>query len=151
MGNYFNKTALKNYQSQQSSSINTPSHHIRITSETSTCISFADSSKAVQILLIIFLNLYFIFLCCLHLEIYMLKTWPLPCTVVVCGGRGRNQCVPRLVLNGWGIAVPEIFGAIREDSRWCVYVRISAQQIVSNRSLSLWAHWKVLFARANAF
>ena len=39
----------------------------------STCISFADSSKAVQILLII-LNLYFMFLCCLHLEIYMLKT-----------------------------------------------------------------------------
>ena len=34
----------------------------------STCISFADSSKAVQILLII-LNLYFMFLCCLHLKI----------------------------------------------------------------------------------
>ena len=33
------------------------------------------------------------------------------------GGRGRNQGVPRLVLNGCGIAVPEIFGAIREDSR----------------------------------
>ena len=33
------------------------------------------------------------------------------------GGRGRNQGVARLVLNGCGIAVPEIFGAIREDSR----------------------------------
>ena len=42
--------------------------------------------------------------------------------VCVCGGGGgggwwRNQGVPRLVLNGCGIAVPEIFGAIREDSR----------------------------------
>ena len=37
MGNYFNKTALKNYQSQQSSSIYTPSHHIGITSETCWC------------------------------------------------------------------------------------------------------------------
>ena len=35
----------------------------------------------------------------------------------VCGERGRNQGVARLVLNGCGIAVPEIFGAIREDSR----------------------------------
>ena len=35
----------------------------------------------------------------------------------VCGGGGRNQGVARLVLNGSGIAVPEIFGAIREDSR----------------------------------
>ena len=35
----------------------------------------------------------------------------------VCGWRGRNQGVTRLVLNGCGIAVPEIFGAIREDSR----------------------------------
>ena len=37
-----------------------------------------------------------------------------------CGGvcvRGRNQGVARLVLNGCGIAIPEIFGAIREDSR----------------------------------
>ena len=33
-----------------------------------------------------FLNLYFMLLCCLHLEIYMLKTWHLPCTVVVCLG-----------------------------------------------------------------
>ena len=32
-------------------------------------------------------------------------------------GRGRNQGVVRLELNGCGIAVPEIFGAIREDSR----------------------------------
>ena len=30
---------------------------------------------------------------------------------------GRNQGVARLVLNGCGIAVPEIFGAIRGDSR----------------------------------
>ena len=33
------------------------------------------------------------------------------------GGGGRNQGVPRLVLKGCGIAVPEIFGAVREDSR----------------------------------
>ena len=32
-------------------------------------------------------------------------------------GRGRNEGVARLALNGCGIAVPEIFGAIREDSR----------------------------------
>ena len=55
----------------------------------------------------------------------------------VWGGTGRNEGVARLVLNRCGIAVPEIFGAIREDSRWCVYVRISAHQVVSNRSLSL--------------
>ena len=37
----------------------------------------------------------------------------------VCGGGGCDQGVARLVLvlNGCGIAVPEIFGAIREDSR----------------------------------
>ena len=66
-----------------------------------------------------------------------------------CGGvwgRGRDQGVPRLLLNGWGIAVPEIFGAIREDSRWCVYVRISAHQIVSNRSLSFWAQKNIVCA-----
>ena len=37
-----------------------------------------------------------------------------------CGGvwgEGRNQGVSRLALNGCGIAVPEKFGAIREDSR----------------------------------
>ena len=34
------------------------------------CFSFADSSKAVQILFIIFLNLYFMFLCCLG-DIYV--------------------------------------------------------------------------------
>ena len=38
-----------------------------------------------------FLNLYFMFLCCLHLEIYMLKTWPIPCTVVVCAGEGAQS------------------------------------------------------------
>ena len=37
--------------------------------------------------------------------------------VVCVRGRGRNQGVARLVLNGCGIVVPEIFGAIREDSR----------------------------------
>ena len=47
----------------------------------------------------------------------MLKTWPIPCTVVVCAGEGCNQGAARLVLNGCGIAVPEIFGAIREDSQ----------------------------------
>ena len=35
----------------------------------------------------------------------------------MCGGGGHNQGVARLVLNGCGIAVPEIFGAIRECSR----------------------------------
>ena len=59
----------------------------------------------------------------------MLKTRPLPCTVVVCvcvcvgggggGGRGKRG-VARLVLTGCGIVVSEIFGAIREDSRCCV-------------------------------
>ena len=57
----------------------------------SICISFADSSKAVQILSIIFLNLYFMVLCWLHLEIYMLKSWPSPCTMVVCVGKGGGQ------------------------------------------------------------
>ena len=36
------------------------------------------------------------------------------------GGGGGNQGVARLVLTGCGIAVSEIFGAIREDSRCCV-------------------------------
>ena len=35
--------------------------------------------------------------------------------VCVCVG-GGNQGVARLVLSGYGIAVSEIFGAIREDS-----------------------------------
>ena len=60
-------------------------------------------------------------------------------------GRGGNQGVARLVMTGCGIAVSEIFGAIREDSRCCVYVRISAPQIASNRFLSL-MDAKVLFA-----
>ena len=93
-----------------------------------------------------FLNLYFMFLCCLHLEIYMLKIWPIPCTVVVWSGRGRNQGIARLVLNGCGIAVPEIFGAIPEDSQWCVYVHISAHQIASNRSLSLMGEKSIVCA-----
>ena len=38
----------------------------------------------------------------------------------VCGeGGGGNTEVARLVLTGCGIAVSEIFGAIREDSRCC--------------------------------
>ena len=41
-----------------------------------------------------------------------------------CGGGvcvwGGDQGVARLVLTGCGIAVSEIFGAIREDSRCCV-------------------------------
>ena len=41
-------------------------------------------------------------------------------------GGGGNQGVARLILTGCGIAVSEIFGAIREDSRCCVEVRISA-------------------------
>ena len=35
-------------------------------------------------------------------------------------GEGGNQGVARLVLTGCGIAVSEIFGVIREDSRLCV-------------------------------
>ena len=57
----------------------------------STCISFADSSKAVQILLIIFLIYKIMFLCCLHLEIYIVKNLPIPCTVVVCAGEGAQS------------------------------------------------------------
>ena len=37
----------------------------------------------------------------------------------MCGG-GGNPGVARLVLTGCGIAVSEIFGAIREDSRCCI-------------------------------
>ena len=116
----------------------------------STCVSFADSSKAVQNLLIVFFKFIFhVFTLSSPGDIYVINlTFTLYCGSV--WGRGRNQGVPRLVLKGCGIAVPEIFGAIREDSRLCVYVRIPAHQIVSNRSLSLWAQ-KVLFARANAF
>ena len=44
-------------------------------------------------------------------------TFTLYCGAVVGGG---NQGVARLVLTGCGIAVSEIFGAIREDSRCCV-------------------------------
>ena len=57
------------------------------------------------------------FLCCLHLEIYIVKTYLYPVLWWCVRGRGRNQSVARLVLNGCGIAVPEIFGDIREDSR----------------------------------
>ena len=61
-----------------------------------------------------------------------------------------DQDVARLVLTGFWIAVSEIFGVIREDSRCCVKVRISAPQIASNRPLSL-QDTNILFARANAF
>ena len=44
-------------------------------------------------------------------------TYTLYCGGWCVRGRGRNQGVARLELNGCGIAVPEIFGAIREDSR----------------------------------
>ena len=37
-----------------------------------------------------------------------------------CVWEGNNQGVARLVLTGCGIAVSEIFEAIREDSRCCV-------------------------------
>ena len=50
----------------------------------------------------------------------MLKASPLPYTVVVCVGEGGNQGVARLVLTGCVIAVCEIFGATREDSRCCI-------------------------------
>ena len=50
----------------------------------------------------------------------MLKTGPSPCTVVVCVWEGENQGVARLVLTRCGIAVSEIFKAIRKDSRCCV-------------------------------
>ena len=43
-----------------------------------------------------------------------------------CGGVYGGGGVARLVLTGCEIAVSEIFGAIREDSRCCVKVRISA-------------------------
>ena len=67
--------------------------------------------------------------------------------MVVCAGEGRNQGVARLVLNGCGIAVPEIFGAIRDDAFTFVSLRTKAYLIAPNRQ---WAQ-KVLFARANAF
>ena len=47
-------------------------------------------------------------------------TFTLYCGAVAGGGGGGNQGVARLVLTGCGIAVSEIFGAIREDSRCCV-------------------------------
>ena len=58
-------------------------------------------------------------LCCsLHLEIYiyiLLKPCPLR---GVCGG-GGNQGMARLALTVCGIAVSEIFIAIRKDLRCC--------------------------------
>ena len=48
-------------------------------------------------------------------------------------GRGRNQGVARLVLNGCGIAVPEIFGAIRDDAITFVSLRTKSYLIVPYR------------------
>ena len=49
-----------------------------------------------------FLNLYFMFLCCLHLEIYMLKTWPIPGTVVVSAGEGaQSRCCSSSIERMW--------------------------------------------------
>ena len=96
----------------------------------STCISFDDSSKAVQILLIIFL--YFMFLCCLRLGIYMLKTWPRPCTVVVCAGEGAqsmrcSSSIARMILQGvvfcliWFFTSHQQFFQLNRDrSSWFV-------------------------------
>ena len=51
-------------------------------------------------------------------DIYVINlTFTLYCGGVCGGGGGRNQGLARLVLNGCGIAVPETFGAIRDDSR----------------------------------
>ena len=50
------------------------------------------------------------------MEIYVKNlTFTLYCGVVCWGG--GNEGVARLVLTGCGIAVSEIFGVIREDSR----------------------------------
>ena len=50
----------------------------------------------------------------------MLKTLHLPCTVVVCVGEGGKQGIAGLLVTGCGIAVFEIFRAIRVDSQCCV-------------------------------
>ena len=44
-------------------------------------------------------------------------------------GRGRNQGVARQVLNGCGIVVPEIFGAIRDDAFTFVSLRTKSYLI----------------------
>ena len=48
------------------------------------------------------------------------------------GGRG-NQGVARLVLTGCEIAVSEIFGAIREDSRRFAILSLSSYLCAPNR------------------
>ena len=54
----------------------------------------------------------------------------------VCWGEG-NQGVARLVLTGCGIAVSEIFGAIREDLRCCILsLYLCAPKYVSLRPKS---------------
>ena len=80
-----------------------------------------------------FLNLYFMLLYCFHLEIYMIKTWPLPVqSGGVCGG-GGNQDVVRLVLTGCGIAMSEIFGEIREGRWWPAYSSLPSPTIKKRR------------------
>ena len=54
-----------------------------------------------------------------HWEIYVKNlTFTLYCGGV-CGGGGKKG-VAGLLVTGCGIAVSEIFGAIREDSQYCV-------------------------------
>ena len=76
----------------------------------STCISFADSSKVVQILFSYFYAVFTLRYICQKPDLYPVLWWCVR-------GRGRDQGFARLVLNGCGVAVPEILGAIREDSR----------------------------------
>ena len=81
-------------------------------------------------------------------SVYMLKTRPLPCTVVLCvGRRGRDQGVACLVLTGCGIAVSEIIGVIRNAAFKFVSLRPKSHLIAPNRK---WTQ-KILFARANAY
>ena len=76
------------------------------------------------------------FLCCLHLEIYIVKTYLYPVLWWCVRGRGRNQGVARLVLNGLGIAVPEIFetfARIRDDAFTFVSLRTKSYLIAPYR------------------
>ena len=64
-------------------------------------------------------------------------------------GEGGKQGVARLLVTGCGIAVSEIFGAIRED-RNAAFKFASLPPNSIYRSLSLMGA-KILFAGANAF